>query len=79
MSANEYPKSLLEARTLSGRSQLEVADVLGLTRAAVGHWETGVAIPEPPSRRLLAQLFEVPLEVVEAWPWGPALRSKEAA
>jgi transcriptional regulator with XRE-family HTH domain len=67
MDANEYPKSLAEARTLRGLPQLAVADFLGVTRAAVGHWETGVAIPAPPSRRLLAQLFEVPLEVVEAW------------
>lgn len=76
MDANAYPASFFAARAASGRSQSEVADFLGLTRAAVGHWETGVSAPEPPSRRLLAQLFDVPLDVVEGWFAQP---KKEAA
>jgi len=67
MGANEYPKSLVEARTLRDASQLHVAEFIGVTRAAVGHWETGVSIPAAPARRLLAQLFEVPLDVVDGW------------
>lgn len=67
MDAHAHPRTFEEARTAKGLTQQEVADFLGITRQAIGHWENRGIGPEGPTRRLLAQLFDVPLEVIDSW------------
>jgi len=67
MNGTGSPQGLRAAREARGWTQDHLAAELGVTRAAVSTWEVGTSLPGGPSRRLLAQLFEVPLEVVEAW------------
>jgi transcriptional regulator with XRE-family HTH domain len=67
MSDHEFPQGLRAAREARPLTQEALAEMLGVTREAVSQWERGGSLPGGPARRLLAQLFEVPLEVVEAW------------
>lgn len=67
MDANSYPKSFKEARTAAGMSQEAVADAIGLTRQAVNHWENREVAPTGPARQRLAQIFNLPIAVVESW------------
>ncbi|MEV6752384.1 helix-turn-helix transcriptional regulator [Streptomyces sp. NPDC051214] len=39
------PEERRSLRTAAGLSQQDVAEVLGVTRAAIGHWETGSRSP----------------------------------
>lgn len=50
------PAERRRLREAVGLSQQEVADALGVTRAAVGHWETGLRSPRG---RLLAEYVTV--------------------
>lgn len=59
--------SLKEAREGAGMTQEALAESLGLTRMSVSHWEVGRAVPSGSARRLLAQVLELPLEVIESW------------
>jgi DNA-binding transcriptional regulator YiaG len=67
MDTTSLPSSLKVAREIAQLTQDDLAARIGVTRAAVSQWEVGASLPGGPARRLLAQLFEVPLEVVEAW------------
>jgi transcriptional regulator with XRE-family HTH domain len=42
----------------------QVADILGVTTAAVSHWESGRSEPTLGNLKLLSELFEVPLEAL---------------
>lgn len=72
----QHPSSLKEAR--GERSQDWVATEIGVTRSAVGHWETGFSSPSGPARRQLSLLLEVPLEVVDGWFVGSAEKASAA-
>src|SRR5579864_8274796 len=48
---------LIEARTLRGLSQQQVADRIGTTHVNVSRWERGVTKPNPYFRRKLCRLF----------------------
>lgn len=50
------PAERRRLREAVGLSQQEVADALGVTRAAVGHWETGLRSPRG---RLLSEYVTV--------------------
>lgn len=50
------PDERRRLREAAGLSQQEVADALGVTRAAVGHWETGLRSPRG---RLLTAYVDV--------------------
>lgn len=50
------PEERRRLREAAGLSQQEVADALGVTRAAVGHWETG---SRSPRGRRLAEYVDV--------------------
>lgn len=67
MTATSSPTSLSEARAAALLTQEAVAKHCGITPQAVSQWEVGATMPGGPSRRLLAQLFNVGLEVVETW------------
>lgn len=79
MDANCFPPSFEVALERRGATHQVVADFLGVTRQAVGHWRGGGIRPTPPSLRLLAQFFEVPLQVVESWWPSEQAEKTEAA
>ncbi|MDF9871597.1 helix-turn-helix domain-containing protein [[Kitasatospora] papulosa] len=55
------PARLTQARRLAGMTKKEVAERIGVTPAAVGQHETGVAKPRPELIPLLAEVLGVPL------------------
>lgn len=67
MDANASSNGLRRAREARGLSMNDVALRIGVTVGAVAHWERGRNVPFGPSRLLLAQLFEVPVDVVDGW------------
>lgn len=73
---NDYPKTMREARenTRPRLSQERLAAQLLVTRPAVCLWENNKRKPHGPSRILLAQALNVPLETVNDW-----FAEKEAA
>ena len=50
------PKEIRALREGLGLTQDEFAKRFGLSRAAVGHWETGQTAPTGPSERIVGQL-----------------------
>lgn len=67
MAAISKARTFKEARKRSGLTLESLAVKLGLTRQAVSFWETGTTVPSGSSRRLLALILGVDLEVVDAW------------
>lgn len=55
------PARLTQARQLKGLTKKDVADDLGVTPAAVGQYEAGVARPRPDVLLRLAEVLEVPV------------------
>src|SRR5579864_6103676 len=51
-----YGAAILTLRTNIGLTQAELADHLGITRLAVGKWETGNAYPKPEHLKALIEL-----------------------
>lgn len=50
---------LKNLREHSGRTQVELANVLGLTRSSVNAWEMGISIPSTPYIVELAKVYRV--------------------
>lgn len=60
------PNSILRAaREKLGFSQADVAAKLGITSAAVGHYESGLAKPPAERARQLARMLKVELAAIE--------------
>ena len=57
MTARTKKSKLRDARLHLGLSQAEVGDRLGVTGAAIGHYETGVSRPSPDRAAQLARLL----------------------
>ena len=57
MAARVKKSKLRDARLHLGLSQAEVGDRLGVTGAAIGHYETGVSKPSPDRAAQLARLL----------------------
>lgn len=55
------PARLTQARQLKGLTKKDVADDLGVTPAAVGQYEAGVARPRPDVLLRLAEVLDVPV------------------
>ena len=55
---------LLNLRTARGMSQEEVAGKVFVTRQAVSRWETGEAIPNTETLKLLSALFDVSINTL---------------
>ena len=53
---------IVECRTELGISQYQLADVIGVTRGACGHWERGVAAPSMEKIGRLAHYFDVSVD-----------------
>ena len=49
--------SFLSARKKSGLSQVDVAEKLGISAAAVCQWETGKTMPDPRKLPKIAEIF----------------------
>jgi transcriptional regulator with XRE-family HTH domain len=54
-----WAKNLAAARAVSGSSQQEVADSIGVSQQAVSFWERGERIPDVASQIALGRLFGV--------------------
>lgn len=59
--------SLQRAREQAGLSRERLAELCGVTRAAVGHWETGLHPASRSARLLLAQALNVSIDIVDGW------------
>ncbi|MCK4130606.1 helix-turn-helix transcriptional regulator [Ralstonia pseudosolanacearum] len=59
--AARFGRNLASARTSSGRTQEEVAELLGVTAETIGRMERGTTWPSLPRLLLLADLYDVPV------------------
>ncbi len=59
--AARFGRNLASARTSSGRTQEEVAELLGVTTETIGRMERGITWPSLPRLLLLADLYNVPV------------------
>ena len=57
------PAELRSLREAAGLSQQELADAMGVTRAAISHWETGVRSPRGEMRHRYMSAVRVLREV----------------
>ena len=57
MTKEEIGAVLKGLRTDSGKTQKEVAEILGRTQQIIGHWETGYSQPDA---NTLFRLCEIP-------------------
>lgn len=58
----ELNKKLTELRKKKGLTQLELAELLNVTRQAISRWEVGTAAPSLDNLALLSRLYGVPLD-----------------
>ena len=59
-----FAQRLKELRKQNGLSQASLAQQLGMTQQAVGKWERGTATPDPQTIAKLAEIFNVPSDVL---------------
>ena len=57
-----FSENLIQLRKLRQLTQEEVADRVGVSRQAVGKWESGETMPDLDKARLLAEVFDVSLD-----------------
>jgi len=57
-----FPQRLKAAREAAGLTQAYVAERIGVTRQAVGQWESGESSPNPQTLALLADLYGVSVD-----------------
>ena len=72
MAARVRKSKLRDARLHLGLSQAEVGDRLGVTGAAIGHYETGLSKPSPDRAAQLARLLGLKSSEVSASKRGSA-------
>ena len=75
MAARVKTSKLRDARLHLGLSQAEVGGRLGVTGAAIGHYETGVSKPSPDRAAQLARLLGLKANEVSASKRGSAKRT----
>ncbi|WP_188260840.1 helix-turn-helix transcriptional regulator [Azospirillum tabaci] len=69
----DLPKSLRDARKAKKLTQDKVATQLGVSRPAVGQWESGETTPEPKNLLGLARLYGLDVEALaDLLPGGAA-------
>ena len=54
-----FGKNLFRLRTAKNISQRKLADMLFLSRQAVGHWESGIRMPDYPTLVRIAEILDV--------------------
>jgi len=57
-----YALKVKEAREISGLSQRELADIVGVSQRAITAYETGVSLPRGTTARKLARALKVSVE-----------------
>lgn len=55
-------EKLVALRKAKGLSQLQLAEMMDISRQAISRWEVGTAIPSTDSLKYLGRLYDVPLE-----------------
>ena len=63
-STQNLPLRLKELRNAHHYSQEELAEKLNVSRQAVSRWENGKAVPDIDNLLFLAELYDVPLDVL---------------
>lgn len=58
----ELKEKLVALRKKKGLSQLELAEMVKVSRQAVSRWEVGSAVPSTNNLQYLSSLYDVPLE-----------------
>lgn len=58
----ELKEKLVTLRKKKGLSQLELAEMVKVSRQAVSRWEVGSAIPSTNNLKFLSDLYSVPIE-----------------
>lgn len=58
----ELKEKLVTLRKKKGLSQLELAEMVKVSRQAVSRWEVGSTIPSTTNLQYLSDLYDVPLE-----------------
>ena len=58
----ELKEKLSQLRKEKGLTQLELAEMLNISRQAVSRWEVGTAIPALDNLVILSELYGVPLD-----------------
>ena len=57
-----FGENLVQRRKLHQMTQEDVAERVGVTRQAIGKWETGETMPDLYTARKLAEIFDVSLD-----------------
>ena len=60
----ELKDKLTQLRKEKGLSQLELAEVMNVSRQAVSRWETGLSIPSTDKLKGLSELYDVSLDTL---------------
>jgi transcriptional regulator with XRE-family HTH domain len=79
MAARAKKSKLRDARLHLGLSQAELGDRLGVTGAAIGHYETGLSRPSPDRAAQLARLLGLKPHEISASERGSAKMSAAAS
>lgn len=58
----ELKEKLVTLRKKKGLSQLELAEMIKVSRQAISRWEVGAAIPSTENLKFLGSLYDVPLD-----------------
>ena len=59
--SSSHPTRIRYYRLQRGLSQESLARHVGVTKAAVSKWETGLTYPRPDSAHVLAQVLQMPI------------------
>lgn len=55
-------EKLVSLRKAKGLSQMNLAEMMNVSRQAVSRWEVGAAVPSTDNLKYLGRLYDVPLE-----------------
>lgn len=55
-------EKLYSLRKAKGLSQMQLSEMVGVSRQSISRWEVGTAIPSTDNLKYLARLYDVPLE-----------------
>lgn len=58
----EIKEKLVTLRKKKGLSQLQLAEMMDVSRQAISKWEVGAAVPSTENLKYLGRLYNVPLE-----------------
>lgn len=58
----EVGRRLAATRKALELTQEELGDAIGVSRTALGNWETGIRLPDPAAMARLARRFQVPMD-----------------